>query len=200
MAEDREIIQQVLDGEINKFEMLIEKYRQKIFAIVGKRIPYQYHNEVAQDVFLNSFRSLSNFDLNKPFENWLARIAMRTCCDYWRAHAKDKNKASVTEEKYDAWFENVQNAKSLEDFEIKVNRKETLELLEIVLQKLKPEERLLVDMIYFEGNTLKEASEVLNWKLSKVKVRAMRARKKMRGIIGEVKREEWNCNAVIGDQ
>jgi RNA polymerase sigma-70 factor, ECF subfamily len=186
MIDDRDIIQQVLDGEIDKFEMLIEKYRQKVFSIVGKRVPYQDHNEVAQDVFLNSFRSLSKFSLDRPFENWLSRIALRTCCDYWRAHAKDKQIASVTQEKYDIWFENAGNAKSLEEFEANANREETLELLEIVLQKLSHEDRVLVEMIYFEGETLKEAAEVLNWTLSKVKVRAMRARNKMRDYLGEI--------------
>lgn len=186
MTEDRDIIQQVLDGEIDKFEMLIEKYRQKIFGIVGKRIPYQDHNEVAQDVFLNCFRSLSNFKLDRPFENWLARIAMRTCYDYWREHAKDKQLASAPEEKHEQWLEQARSSKSLEDFEKKVKREETLEMLGIVLQLLKPEDRLLIDMIYFEEMSMQEAADTLKWKLSKVKVRAMRARLKMRERIKEV--------------
>ena len=186
MAEDREIIQQVLDGEINKFEMLIEKYRHKIFGIVGKRIPYEDHNEVAQDVFLNSFRSLSKFSLDRPFENWLSTIAIRTCCDYWRKHSKDKQITDGPEDKHDEWFELAGSAKSLDDFEASVRQEETFEILALVLQKLNPEDRVLVEMIYFEGLSMQETADVLEWKLSKVKVRAMRARNKMREYIEEL--------------
>lgn len=186
MIDDRDIIQQVLDGDINKFEMLIEKYRQKVFAIVGKRIPYEDHNSVAQDVFLNCFRSLANFDPDRAFENWLSTIAIRTCYNYWREHAKDKQIVSAPEDKYDNWLEIAGTAKSLEDFESKVNREETLEILEIVMNQLSPEDRVLVEIIYFEGMSLQEAADILEWKLSKVKVRAMRARNKMREIIGAV--------------
>ena len=187
MTEDREIIQQVLDGEVDKFEILIEKYRQKVFTIVGKRIPYQDHHAVAQDVFLNCYRSLSGFILERPFENWLARIALRTCCDYWREHAKDRHTAVVPEnEDHNSWLELAGAATSLADFEAKVNREETLEILEIVLRKLNPEDRMLVEMVYFDGMSLQEAADLLEWKLSKVKVRAMRARQKMRESINAV--------------
>lgn len=187
MTEDREIIQQVLDGEVDRFEMLIEKYRQKVFTIVGKRIPYQDHHAVAQDVFLNCYRSLANFILERPFENWLARIALRTCCDYWRDRGKDKHTAVAPEEAdHNNWLEQAGAAASLVEFESKATREETLEILELVLRKLNPEDRMLVEMVYFDGMSLQETADLLDWKLSKVKVRAMRARRKMRESIKAV--------------
>ena len=64
-----------------------------------------------------------------------------------------------------------------------VRDKDTKELLNWTLEKLSVEDRTLIEMIYFEGHSMKEAAEVLNWGSSKTKVRAMRARSKMRKIL-----------------
>jgi RNA polymerase sigma-70 factor (ECF subfamily) len=66
------------------------------------------------------------------------------------------------------------------------NRKELKEILDWTLKKLSAEDRTLVEIIYFEGSSLKEAAKVLDWGLSKTKVRAMRARHKMRKILKQI--------------
>ena len=185
--DDRDIIRQILDGEINQFELLVDKYRRKVFSIIYKRVPVGDHESTTQDVFLKVFRSLSTFNTSMPFENWLTTITVRTCYDYWRVHHKLKKRTvAVAEDSHEDWLKNAENAYSLEKFESEVSKKETLELVEIVIQKLSAEDRLLVDLIYFEGWKLKEAAEILNWKLDKTKVRAMRAREKMRTEINKL--------------
>lgn len=187
MTEDRDIIRQVLDGDINKFELIIERYKKKIFSIVGKRIPKQDWNIVAQDVFINSFRSITKFDLDKPFENWISTIAMRKCCDYWRKHWSEKQvELNIDSSEHEEWLDAVKSAKSIEEFEKQVTKRETLEVLSAVLDKLGPEDRTIVDLIYIEGWKLKEVAEVLEWHINKLKARSMRAREKMRKIIEEI--------------
>jgi RNA polymerase sigma-70 factor (ECF subfamily) len=179
--DDHNIIQEILDGEINKFELLIEKYNKSVFRVICKRVPFHDQEQTVQEVFIKAFQSLSTFNIQKPFENWLITIAVRSCYDYWREQKRKKQVAfTATEERHDQWLEQMENAHSIEKFEAEVSRKETLEMLEKVMKKLSPEDRLLVDLIYFEGWKLKEAAEILNWKLNKTKVRAMRARKKLR--------------------
>ena len=179
--DDRDIILKILDGEINQFELLIEKYRRKVFSIVCKRVPNRDQELVAQDIFIKAFSSLSTFKSTMPFENWLATIAVRTCYDYWRSAHRSKQIEIVTSDnKHENWLKSVHNAHSLEQFNREVSKQETLEVLTSVMKKLSPEDRLLIDLIYFENWKLKEAAEILNWKLEKTKVRAMRARKKLR--------------------
>ena len=179
--DDQDIILHILNGEINQFELLVEKYRRKVFSIICKRIPYNDQESTAQEVFLKAFRSLSTFDIEKPFENWLSIISVRTCYDYWREHHRSKQLTFVSgEERHDEWLEKAQAAHSLEKFEAEVSSKETLEVLDIVLKRLSPEDRLLIDLVYFEGWKVKEAGKILNWKLSKTKVRLMRAKQKLK--------------------
>ena len=114
-------------------------------------------------------------------------ITVRTCYDYWRRESRNKTVSfSSIEEEHDAWLEKAGSVQSVEEFESQVSRKETREILEIVMQKLSPKDRTLVELVYFEGWKLKDAAKVLEWKLSKAKVRAMRARNAMREHIKEV--------------
>ena len=187
--DDSRIIQNILDGDIDAFTLLINKYRKKLFSMVGKRVPYQDCDIVVQDAFIRAFRGLSGFDLSRPFENWLTIIAMRACCDYWRKENRflavsDQNIQNQSE--HDIWMEKVETAKSVEEFERSVSKTETREIIEIVFKRLNAEDRMLVELIYFEEWKLKDVAEAMQWKLSKVKVRAMRARKKMRAIISEI--------------
>ncbi|MCF6177346.1 MAG: RNA polymerase sigma factor [Victivallaceae bacterium] len=178
---DSDIIQQVLDGDIDQFEQLIEKYENKVFSIVARRIPQQDHNAVAQDIFLNIFRSLSRFALDRPFDNWLTTIAVRNCHDYWRKHGRKQQLImAAPREKTASWFEKVEAVNALAEFKTEIDRRDKLELIEQLLRQLKPDDRLMVELIYFEDLPLQEVADALEWKLSKVKVRAMRAREKMR--------------------
>lgn len=178
---DSDIIQQVVDGDIDQFEQLITKYENRVFHIVAKRIPQQDHGTVAQDIFLNIFRSLNRFALERAFENWLTTIAIRTCHDYWRKHGRKQQLIMAPPQgKTVAWFEMVEAVNALAEFKTEIERRDKLELLEKLLQQLKPDDRLMMELIYFEDLPLQEVADVLEWKLSRVKVRAMRARKRMR--------------------
>lgn len=184
---DNDIIKQVLDGEVDQFERLIKKYENKVFSIVAKRIPPQDHGSVAQDVFLNTFRSLGRFTLNRPFDNWLATIAVRNCHDYWRKHGRKQQLVmEAPQEKTAAWFEMVEGVNALAEFKVEIDRRDKLELIEQLLRQLKPDDRLMIELIYFEALPLQEVADALEWKLSKVKVRAMRARKRMRQSIAHL--------------
>lgn len=180
MVKDIDVIKEVLAGNIDNFEQIIDKYSHKVFAIIARRIPYQDHNEVSQNIFIKCFRSLSNFDFNKPFENWMSRIALRSCADYWRAQTKKRFVDFSGVNGYEMWFDSIVSSTSLEEFESKVKSENTYEILQILLEKLNPDDRLMVELIYFEGYTIKEVALKLEWGESKVKVRVMRARKKMR--------------------
>ncbi|MBN1865255.1 MAG: RNA polymerase sigma factor [Victivallales bacterium] len=183
-GEDSETVRNVLDGDVDRFEHLVERYKQKVFSMVGKRVPPADVPSVSQDVFIRCFRSLKNYSTGKPFENWLSRIALRTCYDYWREKGSDLTaRGPDMTEKHEAWLEKARAAVSLDEFDEKTGREEANEVLDSVLGRLAPEDRALVTMLYLDDMSVKDAAETLGWKHSKVKVRAMRARRKMREML-----------------
>jgi len=74
---DDEIIQRVLDGDVNGFGLLVEKYQKKVVGMIYNMTrDYQMSEDLGQDVFLEVYRSLRSFDSARSrFSTWLYRIA-----------------------------------------------------------------------------------------------------------------------------
>jgi RNA polymerase sigma-70 factor (ECF subfamily) len=64
------------------------------------------------------------------------------------------------------------------------------ELVHKLLDQLKPEDRLVVQLLDLEQKSIAEISEITGWKQSLVKVRAFRARRKLKKLFEELKRME----------
>jgi RNA polymerase sigma-70 factor (ECF subfamily) len=185
---DKKIIQSVLNGKKEDFGILVDKYQGRIFAMVARRIPQNDVEDVAQDIFLRIFRGLPGYAGKKSFENWLSVIALRSCYDYWRKKGKCKEDTApaAIDEEASNWLDKISSKVSRDVFLSASRRHEASELLDRTLDKLSAEDKTLIEMVYFEGRSLKEASDVLNWKRSKTKVRIMRAKIKLRKIISEL--------------
>ncbi|QSH41448.1 RNA polymerase sigma factor [Lentisphaerota bacterium ZTH] len=185
---DLSIVKNIINGKTEDFTELVERYSSKVFSIVGSRVPVSDIDDVAQEVFIRAFKSLKTYSGVKPFENWLAVIAIRCCCDFWRKNSRrrefyaPKDQPEVQTE----WLELMSQSLSQAIHADNVRTKEAREFLKWTMNKLSLEDRTLIEMVYFEGRTLKEASEVLQWGESKTKVRAMRARNRMRDILKEI--------------
>lgn len=184
---DHKIISSVLNGNVDDFIVLVNKYRARVFFLTAKRIPVNDIEDVAQETFIRAFKSLDTFSRQKPFENWLSIITLRTCCDYWRKNARQKEFTAPADDSGNLkWLELVAGRSASDEYRKNVRNEDIRELLNWTLKKLQPDDRSLVEMIYFEGHSLKEVAEVLDWGMSKTKVRAMRARSKMRRILDKL--------------
>jgi RNA polymerase sigma-70 factor (ECF subfamily) len=184
LSNDADIIRRVLDGQINEYELLVERYSRQVFAIVYKRVPKSDVEEVAQEVFVDAYRSLPSFEGRKPFSHWLSRIAVRKCCDYWRRTERRKETpASGFSDMHNEWLSQAGAAISQTEYDQLASRTEAAELLEYALRELKPENRMAIDLLYIQGWSVKETAETMGWSIAKVKVRALRARRKLRRII-----------------
>jgi len=191
---DYEIIKNILEGNKDDFEIIIDKYQNKVFAMIAKRIPQDDVSDLAQEAFLRIYKGLVNYAPKRPFENWLSVITLRTCYDFWRRKSRIKELTAphFAYESHNEWLEKISITMASEAF-LKTNQvNEAKELLDWALTKLSPDDRTLIEMVHLDGHSFKEAAEVLEWKLSKTKVRALRARKKLKIFISEYM--ELICN------
>lgn len=62
-------------------------------------------------------------------------------------------------------------------------KKEASELLEWALSKLAPEDRMVIELVYLEGYSGREAANLLGWSVSNVKVRSFRLKRKLKSIL-----------------
>lgn len=185
--EDREIIERVLAGEVNAFEDLLRRYEAYVMAIVHRYVPSAAVEEVAQEVFIQTFKSLPTFIGQHPFKNWLAQISVRACHTYWRRmYRRREVLASTLDEDVRSWLERALSGKSEAEFEAEASRREAGELIHWALGRLSPTNRMVVTMVHLEGRTVRETAKLLGLSTANVKVRAHRARKELRKHIQEL--------------
>ncbi len=181
---DNEIICRVIEGDVNAFEHLLTKYKNYVFKIVNKHIPYDQVEEIAQDVFIRTYQSLPSFKGKSSFKQWLSKITVRTCYDFWRKSYRNRElPISSLSENQQNWLENVISDQSESSFYEYGRQNEAKEVLDYALDRLSPEDRMILELVYLQGLSIKEAADLLGWSLANVKVRAFRSRKKLHKIM-----------------
>jgi len=184
---DTEIVNQVVSGDVNAFERLLKRYQAHVVRIVKKHIPFDKVEEVAQDVFVRTYQSLPTFKGDDGFKQWLSTITIRTCYDFWRKHYRYREiPLSSLSEKHQVWLEEATSNSSSQSFYERDSQKEAREILDWALNKLSPEDRMVLELVYLEGYSIKEAANLLGWSTVNVKVRSFRARKKLHKLINEM--------------
>jgi len=183
-SSDEEIVRQVLDGNVNAFEFVIQRYRILVMTIVKKHVPQDAVEETAQDVFVRAYRSLPTFKGTGGFSQWLSSIAVRTCHDYWRkAYRSREIPLSALTEKHTQWLEHAISRAPEVTPDATEPQKEAREVLDWALGKLSAGDRMVLELVYLEGLTVQEAAESLGWSKANVKVRSFRAKMKLEKIL-----------------
>jgi len=78
-AIDLELVKQAQKGDIKAFELLVQRYQQKVGGVVSKLIK-DYHEiqDITQDVFIKVYKALPKFRGDSAFYTWIYRIAINT--------------------------------------------------------------------------------------------------------------------------
>ncbi len=181
---DDEMINRVLEGEVNVYELLMNKYQSIVLSILKKRLPFEQVEEVAQVVFIKAYQSLPSYRGESPFKNWLSSIAVRACYDFWRTCYKKREVSidSISEGDKE-WLDKVLLEQSIDVLTKKGQESEAKELLDWALSKLSPEDKMVLELVYLEGFSNKETSDLLGWSVPNVKVRSFRSRRKLGKIL-----------------
>ena len=132
-------------------------------------------------IFIKVFQKLSQFSGKVPLEHWVSRIAVNTCLNQIESERvrPELRQADLSEEQRAV----VENLSSTSD-ELAPDKKfASRQLVEHLLAGLKPAERLVINMLYLEGRSVEEIRKMTGWSGALVKVRAFRARQKMKQLL-----------------
>lgn len=184
---DAEVIREILDGNVNAFEILMERYQGYVAGVVTKHVPRDRIEETAHESFVRAFRSLESFRAKTPFKHWLATIAVRCCHDFWRRHyrRRETTVGSISEEGLE-WIQGLLVDGSTHDSKGHYQNPEALQVLRWAMEGLSAEDRTVLTLVHLEEYTTAEAAKLLRWSVPKVKIRAHRARKKLRKTLSGV--------------
>ena len=168
---------------------LVEHLYPLVIRIVRSHLPRRVAEEdLAQDIFLKMFTRLGQYQGNVPFPHWVSRIAVTTCIDQLRAQ---KRRPEFR------WADLSENEADMLDHVLTDEREATpgdalaaRELVHKLLDELKPDDRLVLQLLDLEQKTIAEISAQTGWNQTLVKVRAFRARRKLQKLFQELQSKE----------
>jgi len=92
---DNELINETLKNP-NAYASIVEKYESALLRYIGRMVgdDHEIIEDIAQEVFIKTYRSLNGYNPKLKFSSWIYRIAHNLCIDYLRKNNK-KNHASL---------------------------------------------------------------------------------------------------------
>jgi RNA polymerase sigma factor (sigma-70 family) len=170
--EDSKIISQCLNGEPEAFGMLVDKYKAGIYAYAYAKI-HDFHEaqDMAQEVFLQAYRSLHRLKKWESFSFWLNRIAYNLCRD-WKRSQQRKVDTDFIEDQDSTILENP-SFDSYRDDQMNESLQETLESLPDIYREV-------LTLYYFGGMDSVEIAQALGTSPANIRQRLSRAREQLK--------------------
>jgi RNA polymerase sigma factor (sigma-70 family) len=153
-------------------EALYDMYSSSLFGVIS-RIVIDEHiaEDVLQETFLKIWHSFSSYSTEKGrLFTWMVNIARNLSIDKIRSKDfKNQNKNRELEN----------NVTFIDEQRSTVYKPELLGIKELV-ETLKPEQKSILDLVYFKGYTHVEAAEELGIPLGTIKTRLRMAIQQLR--------------------
>lgn len=184
-AADVEVLARVRGGALDDFAEIVQRHQARVFALLHRyeRDPHRLE-DLAQETFIKAFRALDQFDARAPFEHWLARIAVHVALDHLRKNKRRRNEVGLPE-----LGEDVLDWLRAGDERDQLGARQAAELLDLAMRELSPADRVVITMQELEGRSVKEICAATGAGSIAVRVRALRARARLRKIVERLTKE-----------
>jgi RNA polymerase sigma-70 factor (ECF subfamily) len=183
VSDDAELLQRIRNGAHDEFAELVRRHQSRVFAILYRyERDHQRLEDLAQETFLKVWRSLAQFDARAPFQHWLSRIAVNVALDHLRRQKRVRNEIGFPELGDDAleWLHT-------EDGDRAIAAAEARAILDAAMRELSVHDRLVLTLLEIEERSVKEISALTGWSGVTVRVRALRARARLKKVLQQLK-------------
>lgn len=170
-------------GDEAAFEQLFERHRRQVARVAGRFFRQREQiEEIIQDSFTKVYFALGSYHgaHAASFKAWLTQIAINSCYDQLRRARRrpeqplggiNESEGHELAAQLRSSSPNVESALISRDLAAKL------------LARVSPEDRLVLTLLDVEGFSVAEIAEMMSWSISKVKVRAHRARAHLRRVL-----------------
>ena len=172
---DHALVRATLAGDDSAFAEIMRRHKGRVFGTCSRfaRDAHQL-DDLCQEVFLRAWRRLRTFRGDAPFEHWLARLTVTACYDFLRREKRHRGHVELDDSLHELRDTNV-------DAAIAAGR--ARDLLDWAMRKLSADEKLVLTLLEIEERTVREIATLTGWSEGNVKVRAFRARARLREVI-----------------
>lgn len=155
------------------YQEAMHTFGHLVMSVVGAMVSDR--RDVEEDSFVKAFRSIDSYRADSvKFGTWLGRIAYNCTVDYLRHHMRRPDEVELM------------SAIAYHDSEEPEDRR--LSALEMAVEKLMPEERTLITLVYFKEMSLADVAYIMqSGSAGALSSRLYRIRQKLAKIINETK-------------
>jgi len=187
-VQDKELVNRVLRGETQAFATIIKNTEGLVAQIVYKLITNaEDRKDLAQDIYLKTFKSLSGFKYQSKLSTWVGKIAYNTCFNFLDKKQLVLLDNSIPEnEKQESALEFFTNKfvdLSNNNSETSLIRTERMEIVQSAIEKLPPLFKTLIMLYHYEELSYEEIAEITSLPVGTVKSYLFRSRKSLKDTI-----------------
>ena len=170
MKTEAELIDRILKGEWRNYAILVDKYEAKVFNYVNYLMSSREDaEEIVQDTFVKAYRSLSQCRGDASCSTWLIRSDHNNCLTFCRKKRPEK-----------VSLDNVSDTDAAGADPSAVMELDNLQqVLRVVLENLRTDERPAVTLVYSQGLSVQEIRDGTDLSRSNVTILLHTSRKKL---------------------
>ncbi|MES2800678.1 MAG: sigma-70 family RNA polymerase sigma factor [Bacteroidota bacterium] len=177
-------------GDQNAFAELMDRYRDSIYFMMLKMVKNQDDaDDLTIEAFGKAFSRIEQYSPSFAFSTWLFKIASNNSIDFIRKkrlHVTSMDSGRMTDDGEMIYYDAKSNTL---DPEQEIIQGQKVIHMRMLVSKLKPRYRELVEKRYFQELSYEEIAEELNLPLGTVKAQLFRARDFLANMMGKFKEE-----------
>lgn len=177
--EDLSLVAEALAGNQLSFQLLVERYQGRMFALVRHytKSPVEIE-DIVQDTFLKAYRRLASFQQQASFYTWLCRIAINTSLDFLKRSGRNPV-VGVEDPEISQAPEAATTARPASTVaapDARMERDEIARITQTVLEQMPEIFRTVLVLREFEDMAYQDIADVLGISIGTVESRLFRAR------------------------
>jgi RNA polymerase sigma factor (sigma-70 family) len=189
VLDEKELVKRVRAGDEHAARALMDYLQPVVLRSVRVHLPQRLSEaDMVQAIMIKVFTKLDQYSGLGPLAHWVSRIAVNTCLNQLQ-HERVRPELNWSELSDDQ--QRVVESLAVTDDALPASQEYAArELVVQLLTQLKPQERLIITLMYLEQRSVAEIRQVTGWSVPLVKVRAFRARRKMRRLLDTLMQEK----------
>ncbi|RME70629.1 MAG: sigma-70 family RNA polymerase sigma factor [Verrucomicrobia bacterium] len=181
---DRLLIERVQAGEVAAFDVLVQRYRERIFSVIYNLTSNREDAaDLTQETFIKAFQSINRFKKSSSFFTWLYRIAINNTLSHLRKHRLRRffSLEKLTEDEHNKEVISALVDKCGSDKESLI--KELQEKLNEAFQKLSFKHRTVLTLFEIDQLSHQEIAEIMDCSVGTVRSRLHYAKQQMQSYL-----------------
>ena len=181
--DELELIEGLRNGDETAFKFLVDTYQDRVYnTAIGIVLNAEDAEDVAQEVFIQVYRSIHNFKGESKLSTWLYRIATTRALDLLRSR-KSKKRFGLMQRLFGDGNEPLHEIPDFNHPGIKLDRKENAAKLFEAIAQLPENQKVAFTLHKLEDLSYQEISDVMQTSVPAVESLMHRAKQNLRKIL-----------------